>query len=1135
MIRRYSISVFLFLTLLSARVSAQHWTRVFTLPNLGSAAFFYNPNIGCIGTGSYPGGFIAQIYYTTDGGNSWTRSLMPNMNLLGQITDIYFTDRWNGWATVHERLEQGWSGVYKTSDGGKSWDLSYQAEFPVTVRQTIRGIFLTDRYRGIRRSTDGGLTFPVVIETGAALGLDFLDDNIGFSSSEGNGLAPPYVTFDGGDNWTPYSTIHEAWTTFADVATKQFFYSSEHDVLFPATVSEIDGSTNFGKDFTTRFSGPHDALTGGIAGTRWCRSVIYAQGQDTSPKNPGALNGMIRSTDGGNSWLKIGGPSNLNDKRFAVAGKGAVVYAFDKIGGVWKTSDGGDGTLSASSLGQISITRVSTSPLRATLCDSADYLVQLTYSDCDSLLITNVGFIDDTIGELRAPKKARFFGKGNTKFDTLLIRFNPLKVHSLTERVRITISQPDGFTEDTIITIKLQGLAAAEEPFIAEAVPNNTLDFGVRSVCGDDSVRTVTITNKGCSPIQIQSLITSGAPFNLLSSFQPFTLDVGATRTVLLQFKPSSIGALTGKLTLATVDSNIVLTLLGVGKTGSRGYKLSQPQIISTICDSTDGDILFKNISCTAIRLDSIGVDAPFRFDAKSLPLNIPTDSSIILHYHFVPNTDGQYSQTVTIHSVNDNDTNNHFDTTLTLSALATRGLPELLLSTASLYFGSINTCAYKDLEVTITNTGCDTLKIGDNIFAGSTVGYTIIQSGKGVNVLRGASTKLIIRFKPPALGIYTSLIHITTNANDRDIILSAKGSNDPGSLSLTTTSIGAVLTCEDSLFAFTLSNTTCDSLTLDSVIFIGTGSSDYLINPFTTTPLPSGTILLLSGKFSPQANGLRSATAHFYLHLIDGTVKEISIPMDGFGIQPVVIQLSLPNVNLTGVTGAIIRLPIQLLDPSIVAVVRINVSLDLNTNVLTPQSIDMTGSAISGAIISPLAVTGSSIAFSLQLPTPQTLAIGLLGTLVLQAYLSDTLMTPIVLTDFTAFRSDSSRECLPTGIIIPPQIVTTFSLTTECGDSTLLSYIKNGIPGLRIERIAPNPTSSKILVTIQIPPIYNNDGFIEIFDALGNRIQSELLVVGNGERKVDRTLDLEGASGLRIVRVRTPQGICSESVYLLK
>ena len=1110
---------------------------MFTLPSAGSSAAFFNPDVGCIATGSYPGGYIARILYTVDGGRSWTESLLPNLDLFGQVTDISYYDRWTVWATVREKIEHGWSGIYKSVDGGITWKLWFQAEFPVSIRQTSRGLFFTDRYLGIRRSTDGGQTFDVVAPSSGALGLDFMDDLVGVSSSEGTNRAPTYVTIDGGATWFAYDLHHEAWTAFADPATRAVFVASEADLVFPATESELINSTDFGHTYNTQWTGGGDAISGGIGGAKWCRSVLYAQGQDSSAKIRG-LNGFVRSTDGGVTWVRVGGPSNLRDKRFAVTGKGAVVYAFDKgdpldkgRGGVWKTSDGGDGKLTTSALGYTSLKQISSGTnIAAKLCDSADYLVELHYSDCDSVLLSSVAFIDDSLGELRSPKKYHYFGKNNSRVDTLLVRLNPKKLHSQIERIRLTLKQSDGTSQDTIISVSVQGLAAPEQPLIEEAGTSNAIDFGSGSVCGGDSVRVVTITNTGCSPMRVTSLQTNGAPFFLLSSFNPFTLDPGVSRQILIQFKPTAIGNASGKLTMLTSASTTTVTLTGIGKAGERGFILSQPVITSTICDSNAGTLVFRNISCTPVRIDSLGVDAPFRFDPLAFPIVLKTDSVIIIHFHFTPSSDGTIIRNVTVHSVNDNNVTQPFDTILSLIAVATRGLPVLTLSSTRLDYGSLSTCGYRDLELTLTNDGCDTLKIIDNTLQGSP-NFTIRQTAQGISVLRFGSTKIIIRLKPTSSVPYNGQLTVHTNAGGFTVDLSGAGLDDPGSLTLTATPIGKVLTCRDSSFALTLSNTTCDSLTLDSIKYIGIGGTDYTTNFIVGTFFEPGKILVLNGKFTPQIGGDRSAIAHLYLHLPNGTFKEITVAMNGAGIQPVVIHLGLPNANLSESQYKKLRIPIQLLDPTVIPVTKISFTLDFNTDLISPESFDLSGSVIGGG--ANVTATATSATVTINASSPQLLNSGLLGTLVLLAYTADTLHTDIILQDFSVLGIADSKDCLPTEIITPPIIHTSFDLATSCGDTVLSHFMRYGISGVGITSIVPNPSHGSVKVTFSLPLDYHNDGKFEVFDALGNKLQSQMLIAGQSERVIEKTFELTGDSGLRILRVSNGTGVESASFIL--
>ena len=86
-----------------------------------------NPDVVWVGTGeanifrsSMAG---CGIYKTTDGGNTWKNMGLENTNTIGRVvinpedTDIvYVAASGNEWTTNPER------GVYKTTDGGKSWD-----------------------------------------------------------------------------------------------------------------------------------------------------------------------------------------------------------------------------------------------------------------------------------------------------------------------------------------------------------------------------------------------------------------------------------------------------------------------------------------------------------------------------------------------------------------------------------------------------------------------------------------------------------------------------------------------------------------------------------------------------------------------------------------------------------------------------------------------------------------------------------------------------------------------------------------------------------------------------------------------------------------------------------------------------
>src|SRR5437870_5127984 len=124
--KRIACSLLLAIALFVAAQSATaQWTKVFQLPGTrGASAYFFNATEGVIGTGDYHPrrSLPAKIFYTMDGGATWQQSKLPSDQIIGQVTDIYFADRLNGWATIVEgSAVRGRSGIYRSTDGGRTW------------------------------------------------------------------------------------------------------------------------------------------------------------------------------------------------------------------------------------------------------------------------------------------------------------------------------------------------------------------------------------------------------------------------------------------------------------------------------------------------------------------------------------------------------------------------------------------------------------------------------------------------------------------------------------------------------------------------------------------------------------------------------------------------------------------------------------------------------------------------------------------------------------------------------------------------------------------------------------------------------------------------------------------------------
>lgn len=1111
------------LVLLSVPALGQ-WVKVFTAPTTVTSGFFFNEDIGFIGTGIYVStGTPAAIYYTTDGGRSWTRSLMPNQNITGQFTDIWFRDRTVGYALLKQGNEKGWSGIYRTVDGGLSWDLIYQADFGVAIRETKRGIFFTDRFFGIKRSVDNGLTFQNVKPAFGSLGLDFLDDNIGYATGEAVNGAPHHKTTDGGNTWEEVITFHESWTPYADPATRKIFYASEKDNKPKGDDSFIVLTPDSGQTFDTRRTFKADAITGGIAGPKGCSSVVYVQGQGIDSAD--AIYGLLRSTDGGQNWVAVGGPSNTSDTRFAVTGRGAVVYAFSKTGEVWKTTNGGDGKLTSSVFPVTTIARIIPSDtLRAVVCDSNDLKLRLTYSDCDTLLVSQVYFLDDNNDELGQVSSQKYFGKDGTKFDTVTVRYKPVKTGVSTQRIRLRLRHADGAFEDTTITITTQGIPAKDVPLVLEAGPGKLLDFGNVGSCGADSTRIITITNAGCANIFVSSLKTV-PPFSLESTFQPFTLGPGEKRQFLIGFKPDVATSFNRKLTITTSNSADSVTLTGVGIEGSRGLELSQPVIKTMACDSTEVEVILHNISCAPVTIDSLHVLPPFSLPNGVTNTILGSDSSLRFIVKLKSNTVGTLSRELQVYSTSGG---KRFDTILFVTGEVIEGAASIRITPAMLQFDTVSLCGYKDLVLYIQSNGCASLQVDSTVSTGTQTEFTVIKDITNQLLPTGKTDSVIVRFTPTVIGTTGAVLKIMTSLGEHQVILEGTGTNAPGVLTLTSTTIPTLKTCEDTVFTTTVSNTTCDSLIFDSVSITGSASTDYQFDSQGITSLPVGSSANGIGMFSPSQNGQRDATLTYYFHTIAGQPKSVSVPLAGAGISTDPLELSLTTTTMSAPAGDGVIIPIVVSKPNNSPVKEILLKITNNTDMLEPSFVISSY----GGTPSIENQTGSGFDLRIIYDTPKIFTTGDFAQIHLKSYLTDTLESEFTIVSVLATDSLGQTSCTPSSL---GSGTLSFSTDQKCGDSIISSAMAGKLKSIEITGISPNPTRGDIIITIERIASYTHDCSILIYDEKGTLTETIPISFPTDITRITNQLPIHGASGVRYIKLSDQESSNVAKVWLKK
>jgi hypothetical protein len=430
-----------------------------------------------------------------------------------------------------------------------------------------------------------------------------------------------------------------------------------------------------------------------------------------------------------------------------------------------------------------------------------------------------------------------------------------------------------------------------------------TLAFGGQDVdAGRSATQTSVVTNSGSEPVSVSSVTLGGSdpgefvrPTIVGTDCTSSTvLTAGQTCNVRIQFDPTTQGAKSAMVSVASNAATITVDLTGTGKQtkldrsptslsfGSKDIDNgATAEQFSTVMNVGTEDVLIGSVGI-------IGADAGDFVrqtgDASdcSTTTTLSAGETCKVRVKFDPGSVGAKSATARVSA-------NGVDQDVALSGTGIQ--TELSRSPASLAFGNkdIDDGATPAMTSTVTNSGTEPVTISGVDVTGD-FGQVIPGAGDCTNgtVLNATDTcKVRVTFNPSATGSRTGAATVHSNADDISVALDGTGiqtsaSIAPGTLSFGSKDIDNGATAGQ---AATITNTGTQSVTLSGIDVTGAAFATTTgagTNCTATTTLAAGDTCKVYVEFDPSTTGAKSGT----LTVSSGDVPDMTVSLDGTGIQ---------------------------------------------------------------------------------------------------------------------------------------------------------------------------------------------------------------------------------------------------------
>jgi len=479
---------------------------------------------------------------------------------------------------------------------------------------------------------------------------------------------------------------------------------------------------------------------------------------------------------------------------------------------------------------------------------------------------------------------------GVSQSATFTVAVNATAAGSLSATLTV---QGDGGSASAVAKLSVSAVNATT------AQPGLTLSpasFNFGSVVdGQTKSQTITLSNPGTAVLTVASLSVTGSAYSVSGLTTPATVPAGGSATFSVLFTPTTNGALSGAVSIASDAPNSpnLLALSGTGTAATVTVAANPGSLTFSNVNagsSSAQSVTVSNTGNTAVTLSQITVNAKdFQISGLNTPVNLAVGQNAAMAVSFSPTAAEHVSGNITLL--------NSAGTTTVIAVSGSAIQPALTITPSSANFGNVTVGSPATQTLQLMNSGTATLTATQVGVAGS--GFTIGTLSLPITLSPGQATTFNVQFDPASAGNATGNLSIVSNApnSPATVALSGTGIAPTRTLSFGTTSVafGNVTTGFSAAQNINVTNTGNSSVTISQISL--SGAAFTLSGATTPVTLTTAQSMTLGVTFAPTAAASDTGSISV---ASNATGSPASIALSGTGVPPVSHSVTLSWVAST-------------------------------------------------------------------------------------------------------------------------------------------------------------------------------------------------------------------------------------------